>query len=101
MMACFDLKVEQLFRKCYSSERKGFPNKSAAALRVKFSWHWRANDTTKSHCTANLTQGTYWERPERVAAAGTKQDAGSFRVSSSGVLHGRELQAGDRWDFKL
>jgi hypothetical protein len=35
------------------------------------------------------------------AAAGTKQEAGLFRVSSGGVVHGREFQAGDWWDVKF
>jgi hypothetical protein len=55
-------------------------------------------NTTKSHCTADLTQETCWERHKRVAAKKKRQAL--YKVSWGGVCQGRDFKAGDWWYFK-
>jgi hypothetical protein len=63
-------------------------------------------NTTKSHCTANLTQEIYWVRHKRVAIpvqAGCSKELTGRRASIGFLGTGvgsRDFMLMDRWVFK-
>lgn len=69
----FSTLLAHLHGKCYSSEGKGFPG--VRALKGKASWKSGSRNTTKSHCTSNLTQ----TQTHTINVLGKTQEGGCSR----------------------